>query len=638
VSALQVAFTDRAGSPWLPPDGLRFAVDSLAKSAALPYKRATITATGPRDAVFELLEALRYGVKIYAADDPAVWLGYVDAVSVNDRGNLVGLALDDMANRVAVRYSYVEPGTDTVGTRADTAWADDLASQGEFGVKELWLSRDGMTAAAALQLRDTYLATHALPSPPPASYNGMGAAEVTATLQCRGWLSTLDWTYYANASTASTATSTQIAAILTACPFVTSVTVETASGISTSAYRKGDKTALDELLALLEMGTTNGRQYQLEIDEARNVRVVEAPADTEIAYRRRSDGQILSLADELVNGYRVAAGRWVELKDSIPQTVDTTWMRAVGKFLIDELEYLPGRGVLLDAAEASVKPEAAANGRVAAGDVGRTIIGRGAPYRSPHALTPKGAATAKPLSLPEIQEAIPAASPAMALAEYLALPELRGLWPMSSVNESGHVLDISGQGRTLTNNGGAQRGVTANGAPYIILNGTSQYLSRADEAGVDITGNLSLGAWIYLTSLPAVAGCVGGKINGAGNAYRLQVVNVSGVGYLDFIVTGASEAAIRSTVPVPVGQWVLVGGLFSPSGYVISRVNDVQAVNVTGIPASLNNVAAPFTVGAMGMPDYYLSGYLSLPFLCAAQVPTAQWNGLYQHSRALFGA
>jgi hypothetical protein len=402
---LLVAFTDRAGAPWLPPDGVRFAVDSLAKSAALPYKRASITASGPREAVFELLETLRYGVKIYAKDDPAVWLGYVSAVLVNDRGNLVGLDLDDMANRVAVRYSYVAPGTDTVGTRADTAWADDAASQGEFGVKELWLSRAGMTAAAAAQLRDTYLATHALPSPPPASYNGMGAAEVTATLQCKGWLYTLDWTYYANAATADTATSTQIAAILAAGEFITSVTVETASGISTSAYRKGDLTALEELLLLLEMGTTNGRQYQVEIDEARNVRVVEAPADTEIAYRRRSDGQILSLADELVNGYRVQAGRWVELKDSIPQTVDTTWMRAVGKFLIDELEYLPGRGLALDAAEASVKP-AAANGRMAAGDVGRTIIGRGAPYRSPHALTPKGAATAKPMSLPEIQAAV----------------------------------------------------------------------------------------------------------------------------------------------------------------------------------------------------------------------------------------
>jgi hypothetical protein len=404
VSALQVALTDRAGTPWLPPDGLRFAVDSLSKSSALPYKRASITASGPRDAVFELLEALRYGVKIYANDDPAVWLGYVSAVLVNDRGNLVGLDLDDMANRVAVRYSYVAPGTDTVGTRENTAWADDLASQGEFGVKELWLSRAGMTAAAAAQLRDTYLATHALPSPPPASYNGMGGSEVTATLQCKGWLYTLDWTYYANAANDDTATSTQIAAILTAGEFVTSVTVETASGISTSAARKGDLTALEELLLLLEMGTTNGRQYQVEIDEARNVRVVEAPADTEIAYRRRSDGQILSLADELVNGYRVQAGRWVELKDSIPQTVDTTWMRAVGKFLIDELEYLPGRGVLLDASEASVKPEAAANGRVAAGVGGRTIIGRGAPYRSPHALA--GKATAKPLSLPEIQAAM----------------------------------------------------------------------------------------------------------------------------------------------------------------------------------------------------------------------------------------
>jgi hypothetical protein len=339
---LMVSFTTRAGSPWLPPEGVSFAVESLTRDRRWQYKSATITASGPRQAVFELLEILRYGVKIYSATDLVVWLGYVNTVRVNDRGSLTGVSLDDMANRVAVAYSYVEPGTSTVGVRKTTAWADDLASQAEFGVKELLISSDGTTDAGAEQLRDTYLVEHGLPVGT-TSYNGISGGIVTAQIDCLGWLYTLAWTTYANSGTASTATDVQIAAILAAGEFVTSVTVETASGVSTSQYRKGDKTALEELAELLETGTTAGRAYQCEIDEARNVRVIEAPASTDIAYRRTADGRVLSLADELLDGYRIEAGRWVELKDVIPASVDTTWLRAVGKYLVDEAAWLSSR-------------------------------------------------------------------------------------------------------------------------------------------------------------------------------------------------------------------------------------------------------------------------------------------------------
>jgi hypothetical protein len=340
---LMVSFTTRAGSPWLPPDGVSFAVESLTRDRRWQYKSATITASGPRQAVFELLEILRYGVKIYSATDLVVWLGYVNTVRVNDRGSLTGVSLDDMANRVAVAYSYVEPGTSTVGVRKTTAWADDLASQAEFGVKELLISSDGTTDAGAEQLRDTYLAEHSTPVGT-SSYNGISGGDiVTAQIDCLGWLYTLGWTTYANSDQVDTATSTQIADILDAGEFITSVTVETASGITSSEYRKGDLTALEELLALMDIGTTNGKTYQCEIDEARNVRVIEAPANTVISYRRTADGRVWSPSDELLDGYRIEAGRWVELKDVIPASVDTTWLKAVGKYLVDEATWLASR-------------------------------------------------------------------------------------------------------------------------------------------------------------------------------------------------------------------------------------------------------------------------------------------------------
>lgn len=342
---LMVALTDRSGTAWLLPDGVSLTVDYLSKHRLLGYKRATITAKGPRPAVFELLETLRYGVKIYSATDPAVWLGLVEGVNVYDGENRVGLSLRDMANRVAVAYSYVEPGTSTVGVRKTTAWANDTASQGEFGVKEYLHSSDGTTDAGAVQLRDTFLADHALPVAARTYAGGLGmeAGEITASIECIGWIMTLGWEYYADSSTTNTATSTQISNILSAAQFINSVAVETASGISTSRYRKGDETMLTELLALMEMGTTNGKTYQLAIDEARNVRVFETPADTTVSYRQRVDGQVLSTSDEPIDGYRVEAGTWIELKDALPGSVDTTWMRYIGKFLIEEVEWTASR-------------------------------------------------------------------------------------------------------------------------------------------------------------------------------------------------------------------------------------------------------------------------------------------------------
>jgi hypothetical protein len=82
-----------------------------------------------------------------------------------------------------------------------------------------------------------------------------------------------------------------------------------------------------------------------------------------------------------------------------------------------------------------------------------------------------------------------------AISYYLGLPGLRAFWPMSSVNETGNVYDLSGQGRTLTNNNAATFGVYGLQS-YATFNGVNQYLSRADEAGLDITGELTMGCWI----------------------------------------------------------------------------------------------------------------------------------------------
>ncbi len=78
----------------------------------------------------------------------------------------------------------------------------------------------------------------------------------------------------------------------------------------------------------------------------------------------------------------------------------------------------------------------------------------------------------------------------------LGLPQLRAYWPFTSVNEGGNVYDLSGQARILTNNATATFS-TSDLRAYGVTNGTSQYFSRATEAGLEFTGAMTVLGWWY---------------------------------------------------------------------------------------------------------------------------------------------
>ena len=78
---------------------------------------------------------------------------------------------------------------------------------------------------------------------------------------------------------------------------------------------------------------------------------------------------------------------------------------------------------------------------------------------------------------------------------FQSIPYTRALWPMSSVDENLDVYDVSGQGRTLSNNnvasfGGAGMGYWVAAGNF---NGTNQWLQRADETGLNFGTGLPLG-------------------------------------------------------------------------------------------------------------------------------------------------
>ena len=229
-------------------------------------------------------------------------------------------------------------------------------------------------------------------------------------------------------------------------------------------------------------------------------------------------------------------------------------------------------------------------------------------------------------------------------SNFLSLPGLRGFWPMSSFDEGGNAYDLSGQGRTLTYNGNPTYNYVGL-APYIDLDGTGDFLSRADEAGLDISGTesyvaaaaqgLTMGGWFYFNNLDPNRSLIN-KWDAATNqrAYLFQTntdwrfaVSNNGVAS-KWLMTGVTPAA---------ATWYFSVARFIPSTEVAIFVNMTKYADVTAIPASLFNSNVGLGVGGSAAGGGLWPGRISFCFLCATALSDTMIGALFQQTRNLFG-
>jgi hypothetical protein len=159
-----------------------------------PHK-AEIEITGDSRALWDCHNWLRYFVIIRNPHGQAVWSGIVHEAQVRWGALSVGVALEKMANRVAVAYTYTD--ADGTAQRATTDWAEDTVSTGEYGDKERLDSLGDTSSTLAENLRDRTLAALKYPQVTQTLENGAGQA---ARLYCVGLWSTLGWKYYSNSA------------------------------------------------------------------------------------------------------------------------------------------------------------------------------------------------------------------------------------------------------------------------------------------------------------------------------------------------------------------------------------------------------------------------------------------------------
>lgn len=240
---------------------------------------------------------------------------------------------------------------------------------------------------------------------------------------------------------------------------------------------------------------------------------------------------------------------------------------------------------------------------------------------------------------------IPEMSPDL-ISPFLALTGLRGFWPMSAIGTTSNARDQSGSNRVLTYNGNPTYNYDGL-VPYIDLDGTGDFLSRPDEAALDITGTetyvaaavrgLTCGGWFYFNNAAAAQEVALSKgLGGAANtSYWL---NRQAAGQGRFIVgDGAAFQGPTSTAVISQDAWTFIVGRFVPSTTVDLWVNTEKSTDSVGVPAALLNTAAPLNIGSYNNgTGFFLTGRASLCFLCAAALSDTIIDSVFQQTRAAY--
>lgn len=117
-------------------------------------------------------------------------------------------------------------------------------------------------------------------------------------------------------------TSDQIVGIVhSAGEFLTGVDVEVSTGVFSTQYRDGTKTALDELLAIVDTGA-GGKRILMYVDQSRRLRVYKQPEPGNGDIWISSDGTFLTATGDLILPESCPAGVWARPANITPSAIN----------------------------------------------------------------------------------------------------------------------------------------------------------------------------------------------------------------------------------------------------------------------------------------------------------------------------
>lgn len=135
--------------------------------------------------------------------------------------------------------------------------------------------------------------------------------------------------------------------------------------------------------------------------------------------------------------------------------------------------------------------------------------------------------------------------------------------------------------------------------------GSSQCLSRADEALLSITGNMTIECWVRFESLPSspnsMAFVTKRTVSGGNRSFVFNLTNSGGTYYLTLLISanGSTFSTSSVTWTPSTGVWYHVAAVYSTAGTVNFYVNgSAQGAQQTGANTSIFDGTATFAIGA----------------------------------------
>lgn len=244
-------------------------------------------------------EGLGRDVTVRNAAGAEVWSGFVNTIDIRQGARTMTIGpLVDIANRIAILFGEVDHTADPPPPplQTITTYAEDSASQDDYGVWEKVINGGNRTRAEANQIRDAQLNLLAFPDTSKELATGGGMPSVR--LDCLGYWAWLQAFTYNDAAQLSTTISGKILLVMAAAELANSGVISTDYGLigdnDVLAYQFEDKyrTGLAVIEDVVKYGDENYDRWTFGVYEGRQA-IFDIVPDTIKYVNRRGDGDLV---------------------------------------------------------------------------------------------------------------------------------------------------------------------------------------------------------------------------------------------------------------------------------------------------------------------------------------------------------
>lgn len=526
------------------------------------------------------------------------WGGFIVEMRYRQSGSeyMMSLWPQWFHNRVRVSYS------DAIGSLQQTDDADNDDSITEFGRCEWIENGSSLTTAGAESLRDRILTEYAWPRSRETGSVSLTGHDVDSgpdilEVYVAGYWATLNWRY--RYTTTTDAASDLITTLVGESEFVSAGRIESNTDVYRVDCEHIPRRTGDLIEEIVEQGDSSGNQWKGGVLNGRLFEYEQAPA---LARYTRRGGQLLEITGNPVEPTMMNGGFLVYNAEApsgwVHAGVSTDWDDPRVRY-VEEVEFIAGENDNPD--ELVLTYQDADTLRLGEKDTLSDVRAIYAWFGDLFTETSSFGATLLPSQYGGGQ--LVDAFMANSLQNY-------GAGAAAGAHWSG------------TNIAAADYGVTANGAVYVDLDGSTEYISIADATWQEpASEEFFTWQWVRTTTVASTQ-TIKSKYLEAGDQRGWDLWFDSATGYFAFTANAVgalvNDVSVTSTLTVAVDTWYFVAAYFEPSTLLRIFVGAPTAGSLTvtsvtaSVPASIYNGTADLCIGAA---------------LSAAATPTAMWSG-----------